>query len=473
MSHLKNFESCRRVMPQVLVGLAARNALHALHAIAAMVVVGALVPTVGAQAATTVTQPASAELLRLGDLYREVLRASPRVDAARAFVRAAEARVSSAKLPPDPQLQLGFMNYTVPGLRQMDLLGMTQLQLMQMLPVAGQLGLSGRIASMQASALAERARDVEWELRGDVAMAFYDLYQTDHALTVARETLRLLVDIRQTAEAMYRVGEGRQADVLRAQVEIARMVEDTVRMTTMRTGMAARLNALLDRAGNARIGAPGIPAFPDSVPTLEELVKLAEAGRPMIRAGERELEAADVQTTLARREIWPDLTVGVQYAQRGSEMGTERMGSLMLGASVPIFARHRQLRMREEAAAMRQKADADLRAIYADTRGRIAETYADLVRARNLASLYRTTVIPQSQATVSSAHSAYRVGSVDFMTLLDGQMMVNSYRQELFVLEADEGKAWADLEMLLGRELFDANVTSSVAGGATSEGDRR
>lgn len=469
MSNLKNFASPRRVMPRVLV----RGARQALHAIAAVVAVGVLAPTAGAQAATTVTQPASAELLRLGDLYREVLRASPRVDAARAFVRAAEARVSSAKLPPDPQLQIGFMNYTVPGLRQMDPLGMTQLQLMQMLPVAGQLGLSGRIASAQASALAERASDVEWELRGDAAMAFYDLYQTDHALTVARETLRLLVDIRQTAEAMYRVGEGRQADVLRAQVEIARMVEDTVRMTTMRTGMAARLNAFLDRAGNAPIGAPGIPAFPDSVPTLEELVRLAEAGRPMIRAGERELEAADVQTTLARREIWPDLTVGVQYAQRGSEMGTERMGSLMVGASVPIFARHRQLRMREEAAAMRQMAAADLRAIHADTRGRITETYADLVRARNLASLYRTTVIPQAQATVSSAHSAYRVGSVDFMTLLDGQMMVNSYRQELFVLEADEGKAWADLEMLLGRELFDANVTSSVAGGATSEGDRR
>jgi outer membrane protein TolC len=130
------------------------------------------------------------------------------------------------------------------------------------------------------------------------------------------------------------------------------------------------------------------------------------------------LEAADVQTTLARREIWPDLTVGVQYAQRGSEMGTERMGSLMVGASVPIFARHRQLRMREEAAAMRQMAAADLRAMHADTRGRITETYADLVRARNLASLYRTTVIPQAQATVSSAHSAYRVGNVDFMTLL-------------------------------------------------------
>jgi cobalt-zinc-cadmium efflux system outer membrane protein len=437
-----------------------------------MALCGGVVGTASAQTTSSPNGSVSAAALRLGDLYREVVVASPRVEAARALVRASEARIPSAKLPPDPQLQLGFMNYSLPGLEQMDPLGMMQLQLMQMLPVAGQLGLSGRIASAQAAALAERATDVEWELRSDVAMAFYDLYQTDQSLAVARETLRLLVDIRRTAEAMYRVGEGRQADVLRAQVEIARMVEDTVRMTTMRTGMAARLNAILDRAGDANVGAPSIPSFPDSIPDLPALVMFANRGRPMIRAGEREVEAADVRTTLARRAIWPDLTMGVQYGQRGSAMGTERMGSLMIGASVPIFARSRQLRMREEAVAMRQMAAAELRATHADTRGRVIATYADLVRARNLAMLYRTTVIPLAQATVSSAHSAYRVGRVDFMTLLDDQMTLNAYRQELFALEAEQGKAWAELEMLVGHVLFDANVTSTVAGAAI-EGDSR
>ena len=34
-------------------------------------------------------------------------------------------------------------------------------------------------------------------------------------------------------------------------------------------------------------------------------------------------------------------------------------------------------------------------------------------------------------------------------------MTVNEYRQQLFALEAEEGKAWAELEMLVGRELFD------------------
>jgi cobalt-zinc-cadmium efflux system outer membrane protein len=302
---------------------------------------------------------------------------------------------------------------------------------------------------------------VEWEVRSDVAMAFYDLYRTDYGLAVARETIRLLEDVRRIAEAMYRVGEGRQADVLRAQVEIARMVEDTIRMTTMRTAMGARLNAILNRPSETVVDSPLLPEFPDSVPSLEAAVMLAQTERPMVKAGEREVEAAEAQTRLARREIWPDLTVGLQYGQRQSEMGVERMGSLMVGASIPIFAGARQLRMREEAAAMRQMAVSDLAAMRADTRARVTEAYASLVRARNLASLYRTTIIPQAEATVSSALAAYRVGGVDFMTLLDNRMTVNTYRQELFTLEAEQGKAWADLEMLLGRELFDANAVAA------------
>jgi outer membrane protein TolC len=135
--------------------------------------------------------------------------------------------------------------------------------------------------------------------------------------------------------------------------------------------------------------------------------------------------------------------------------GTERMGSLMIGTSLPIFARSRQLRMRDEAAAMQQMSRADLMAMRAETQAAVAEAYSNLMRARNLATLYRTTLLPQADASVTSAFASYRVGTVDFMTLLDSRMSLNRYRKELVELEADEGKAWADLEMLLARELFD------------------
>jgi outer membrane protein, heavy metal efflux system len=188
----------------------------------------------------------------------------------------------------------------------------------------------------------------------------------------------------------------------------------------------------------------------------------------MVNAGRDDVQAAFASARLARRELIPDLQLGFQYGQRAGEMGTERMGSLMVAASVPVFARSRQLRMREETTAMREMAEADLGAMRADTRARVAEAYASLTRARNLGTLYRNTVLPQAEASASSALAAYRVGGVDFMTLLDNRMIVNRYHQELFRLEAEEGQSWAELEMLLGHQLFDANTI--VAGGNPTGG---
>jgi outer membrane protein TolC len=325
---------------------------------------------------------------------------------------------------------------------------------------------------MQAMAQREIASDVAWELRAGAAVAFYELYQLDRGLATARGTLRLMQDIRRVADAMYRVGEGQQADVLRAQVEIARMAEDTIRMTAMRSALTARLAASLDRPAGSVTGTPVLPRFPDTLPSLVSLLAWADTGRPVINAARREVDAAAARSTLAHRELWPDLTLGLQYGQRRGEMGTERMASVMVGASVPVFAGRRQLRMREEASAMRQMAAAELAAMRADTRARIAEAYANLVQARNLAALYRTTIIPQLEATVASALAAYRVGSVDFMTLVDGRVSVRKYQQELFALESAEGRAWADLEMLTGRELFDARH-ASIAAHVSAAGERK
>jgi outer membrane protein TolC len=389
----------------------------------------------------------------LSDVYLFASKA-PRVAAATSLALAQRAKIASARTLPDPQLQLGFMNRSLPSLAPMDPLGMTQIQLMQMLPLGGKLGLSGRIASASAAAADARALDVRWDIRARAAMQFYDLYAVQSQLRITRDTKLLLGDIAHVAQTMYAVGDAKQPDVLRAQVEIAKMTEEITRMETMRASMAAKLAALIDVPVGSIAPAAALPAFPDSLPSLESLMTEAERNRPMIAAGERELRSAEAGIALARKEIWPDLQVGLQYGWRSGEMGTEKMGSLMLGASVPIFARSRQLKMRDEAVAMRSMAEADLRSMRSETRGRMIELYADYTKARNLRALYTTTVLPQAEATVTASFAAYRVGDVNLMTLLDNQMTVNRYREELIALDAEQGKVIAEMEMLLGRELF-------------------
>jgi cobalt-zinc-cadmium efflux system outer membrane protein len=396
------------------------------------------------------------DTLLLGTVLEAVERANPRLDAERATARAARARIATATRPPDPQLQVGWMNYELFAFRPMEGIGMTQLQLMQMVPVAGKLRLAGDAARARADAAFTRVAGVSLDLRVRTAMVFYDLYAVDGALDVADDTRRLLRNIAAIAATMYQVGEGRQADVLRANVELARMQEEIVRMEAMRTTMAARLNALRIMPVHSPVGSARLPRFPVTPLAIDSLTRLAEQHRPMLTAAAQDVIAADATVRLAQRDIWPDLQLGVQYGQQPGPEGAQRMASLMVGASLPVFRNQRQYQMREETNAMRAMAAAELAAMRAETLGAIGEADASLHRSMRLAELYRTTVLPQAEATVNSSLASYRVGSVNFMTLLDAQMTLNRYRQELFTLEAEQGKAWAELEMLTGRVLVDA-----------------
>jgi len=253
---------------------------------------------------------------------------------------------------------------------------------------------------------------------------------------------------------MYAAGQGRQPDVLRAQVELARMNEDLIRMAAMRTSTAARLNAILNLPTDVPVASPALPVFPDTVPSRDSLETLALVQRPMLAAGGEDVHAAEEAERLAGREIWPDLEIGLQYGWRPMETGTDRMASLMVGFRVPIWAGSRQQAMKRETAAMREMAVADLASMEAETRARVAELYADVQRSRTLLQLYRTAVLPQARVTVTSSLAAYRVGGVDFMTLLDARMSLSRYRQDTIRLEADLGRAFAELEMLTGADLL-------------------
>lgn len=397
--------------------------------------------------------------LTLEEAYAIAAGRNPMLAATRAAVDASAAREASAGLPPDPRLEIAAMNLSLPELSD-DMPGAMapSITAMQMLPIAGQLGLNGRIAKQSTQIADAEAAEAWWMVRGRVADAFYDIHEADAALAAMRETLVWLRQFEQVATTRYTVGGGSQSDVLRAGVEGARMQADIVRMEAMRTSAVARLNAVLGRPAETPIASVVLPTLPDATPDIETLQAWAAENRPALARGRIALEQARTRETLARREIWPDLSIGVQYGQRSADMGRERMGSLMLGFTVPVFAGQRQLRMRNEAQAMQQMAAAELTELGVQVDARIVELSAGLERARTLVRLYRSDVLPQAEANVTSALASYRVGHVDFMTLVDAQTGLNQYRREMAALVAEYGRTIAELEMTVGRVLPDATA---------------
>ena len=397
---------------------------------------------------------ATVDSLALGTVLAGVKERNPRLLALTAAAEAAAYREPDASTLPDPMLQLGVMNFGLPHFNaDMPTSMAPSIQVMQTIPFPGKLSLAGDVASHGREIAEAGADEAWWEVRERAASIFYDLYALDRRLEVMRGTLALLREFQQVANAMYVSGTGRQADVLRADVEVARMDGDIRRMEAMRTTAAARLNALLDHPADTPVPTPALGSLPADVPDAGTLRSWARETRPALEGGRLEVARAETGSALAHRGIWPDLTFGFAYGQRDRGLGTERMGSAMVGLSLPVHARSRQLAARDEAAAMERLAAAELDGREADVDARIGELLAELDQARTLAALYRDEVIPEARATVASAFSSYRVGNVDFMTLVDAQMAANRYEGELYQLLADQGTAVAGLESAVGRPL--------------------
>jgi outer membrane protein TolC len=332
----------------------------------------------------------------------------------------------------------------------MDPMTMNQLQLTQMLPWPGKLGGARRAAEHGAAAAAADAAEQERMLAARVRMAYFETAYADRAVAVMARTRGLLRDLLDVSTAMYAVGDAAQQDVLRAQVEVARMSEEITRMGQMRVAAAARLNALLGREAPSPIPALELPDWPATeLPTVDTLVVWALAGRPALVAGSERIAAAEASLTAARRELYPDFEVGLAYQRRPLYSD---MVSLMVGVNVPLFAGSKQLPMRREAAALRDMAAAELTNLRTETVAQLVELRARAVRDRNLGRLYRGSILPQAQSAVEAAVAGYRVGRVPFMQLVDNQMTVNAYEIEAYRLLADYHQTVGEVEALVGRQ---------------------
>jgi len=344
-------------------------------------------------------------------------------------------------------LSFGLMNRPLDGFGTDEAMTMNSIQLTQRIPWPGKLGYARERAERLADAQALDVDETERQLVARVTSVYYQLAFMDRGLTVMRETRDLLRDFLDVSSTRYAVGEGLQQDVLQAQVSVARMSEDITVMEQSRVAMAARLNALLGRAATVPVDALVLPEPAGTLPPVDSLMVRAAAERPALAAARERVMAAEAGYRSARRQLYPDFMVTLGYGQRPQYTD---MATIMVGVSVPIFAGSSQLPLRRELAAEQAAREAEEQDLHNETFARLTELRADAERAARLATLYRDAILPQARAAVESAFSAYRVGKVDYMTLVDNELTVNRYEIESLRLAADYQRNLAELAALVG-----------------------
>jgi cobalt-zinc-cadmium efflux system outer membrane protein len=392
----------------------------------------------------------------LSELIREAVANNPRLEAAVQRSMSSEKAIPQAGALADPLVSFGLMNLPVNSFsfNQEPMTGKT-IAVMQMFPFPGKLAIKTDMAELEASAVKFQQEEVRNQIVHMVKNAYYSLYGIDRALETVEKNKALMEQFVHVAETKYATGSGLQHDVLRAQVELSKMEDDLTMWLQKRLAAEAGLNALLNRPADAPVEKTPqeLSLSPDA--SIAVSVDDIEQSRPLLKAWKERIWKTESAVALAERDFWPNFTVGTSYNQRDDLKNGTKMDdffSATVSVNVPLYFKRKQRMNVAEKELDLAAVNADYRNVLAGVLAEVQGLKAELERHRKRVDLYKGGILIQAQQSLDSAFVGYRVGKVDFLTLISNWMMLQNYELQYFFAQADYQKSLAFLELTVGRE---------------------
>ncbi len=390
----------------------------------------------------------------LPQLVKEAEQNNPLILAARRGWQAAAQVPSQVATLPDPEVMVQQMSAGTPlpfdGFHSVE---MTYLGfgVSQSIPYPGKLRLRGEIARRKADTLQQQADAVRRAVVENVKTAYFRLGYVQQTLSILERDEKLLDQIEKIAEARYRVGQGNQQDVLKAQLQQTKLLRDATQYRQQMQTLQAQLKQLLNRPQNSADITTGKLTETPLPFSSDDLLSAVRTGNPAVGAHHEMVQDRSLQVELARKDFYPDFNVQYLYQHTASPFPERYM--LSVGVKIPIYRSRRQRPEVAEAAeqlnSARRAYEAQVQQTYFEVRDQylVADSDSKVLR------IYREGLIPQATASFHAGLAAYQSAQQDFQTLLDSFLDVFNLDVEYWHTLAEHETALARLEQLTGIQI--------------------
>jgi outer membrane protein TolC len=363
---------------------------------------------------------------------------------------AATKEVVQAKTLPDPQLGYGYY------MQEPDVPERQVVSITQMFPWFGKINARTDAAAKKAEAAKQKYQAARLSLLKEVKSDFYEYSYLARATAIAGTNLDLLKRFEEITRTKHTMADTGHPDVIRSQVETAKMENVLKGLERLREPTISRLKASLNLPADMNLPAPEQEDF-EPVPLDYELfVNLLRQKNPELAGLGFEAMAAKSKVKSAEKNFYPDIGIGLQFEQMkrpgGNTQDSSRDAMLLLSLNVPLWQdsyRSGQRRAVAEATSIeQQRVDAENNIL-----AKSAQAYYEYNDSIKKIGLYREALIPKAEEQLRSSEAAYRGGNADFNTLLDAQRTLTDYRLSYQRALADNRQKLAELEMLAGTDL--------------------
>ena len=395
--------------------------------------------------------------LNVDQLVDEALQSNPEISAAKIKWEVFKEKIPQSYALEDPMFSFGIINLPTSFSFHQEDMTMKELAISQKFPFPGKRPLMKEMAMKEAEAVSTEIQVKIHQIIKDVKTVYYDLSHNYRTTEVTQRNKRILEDFAKIAETRYAVGEGIQQDVLKAHVEVSKMVDDLLMLSQRKRALEAKLNALLSRPPETPLGEPEEVVFRKIPFTVEDLQKMALEMNPTLKGMQKMIEAKEKANALAKREYYPDFKFLFAYGLRADLNGMKQDNMLtgMVEMNIPIFYKSKQDRRVAETRAEILATQAQYRAMKNEILFMITDMVSMVQRSERQIDLYRTGILPQTSLQINSAMSAYRVNKADFMTLLDSQMTQYKYELEYHQALTEYEKNIANIGAIIGKQFLE------------------
>lgn len=363
----------------------------------------------------------------------------PRVAASQSRVRSAEGAVSTARTPPNPEVEATAGK----GKAQEGPARRNEWSLAVSIPLDWLAKRGPEIDAARAS-VDELAAESQ-ALRGEVSAELWRLFIR---AGYAQSEVETLEATEQQVEGLTRLvrrrveaGEGRPVEVPRVELEVERVRNDLSTARAARDGALGQLGVWL----GAPIRRVEVPAAPP--PEVDAAARGDLSRHPRVRAALARAAASRAEASVARRSRIPSVTAGGYYA---SELDREAVGG-KIAIELPLWDwKSGRIRRAEAAAeAEARRADAEAKLVSAA----LEEGLAACGRARAVAERERTNILPRAEDSARTLERTFQLGEAGILDVIDSRRVLLETRRQVLSSARERDMECGALILLSGREL--------------------
>ena len=401
----------------------------------AMMGTAVLASSASGQALSTLPSPVSlADVVRLAGERRD------EIHAARARMLAGEARPAIVSALDDPMI--------APSLDHLPFMGGGadfSVTVEQQIPLSGIRGHRRASAVADVDRLRADVNRTRLDVEVEAANAFLMLQEQRRVAALVTEQIGFARDVVQAANARYGGGTSPQADVLRAEVEVARLEAVARTLVGQVRGAEAMLNTSLALEADAPVPELAALTFAGPIPVWAD-IKASLTTRPELIAGRAEVARAEADVLVMRDMYRPMATIrtGPAYTM------TEGRGWMaMVGISLPVWRGKLRAGV-AEAEAMRAMSEADLRAMTRMIEGEAAASVNQLQAANDRQTALTRDVLPRAHMVIEPAVAGYAAGQLPLVSVIEAVQALWLVQSDLIAADTALGLAWVRLGRAVG-----------------------